>query len=62
MGDFDIEGPEQDNPDTSPNIRCQFTWNPGTWPYTKRCENDADTTIVLDGEELHVCIDHSVFP
>lgn len=21
--------------------RCTYEWNPGTWPYTKRCENDA---------------------
>jgi hypothetical protein len=23
------------------NHRCEWTWNPGTWPYIKRCENTA---------------------
>jgi hypothetical protein len=23
------------------STRCEFVWNPGTWPYVKRCENNA---------------------
>lgn len=27
--------------DSNGNARCEFTWNPGVWPYVRRCSLDA---------------------
>jgi hypothetical protein len=45
--------------------QCEFEWNPGTWPYTKRCKVKATTTRNIqescdaDTIEIKVCDEHA---
>lgn len=43
---------------------CEFSWNPGKWPYGKRCQNHADVRVRIyfgdDNaiEEIDLCHIH----
>lgn len=44
--------------------RCEYTWNPGTWPYIKRCRNNATQQVGIDGEatgddNVDLCNEHA---
>lgn len=43
---------------------CAVTWNPGVWPYLKRCHRDAVVRVKLfeadaTEHELDLCGDHA---
>ena len=42
--------------------RCQWTCNPGHWPYTARCAVEATAQREVDGEVLDVCSEHVSIP
>ena len=51
-------------PIAKPSSPCKFSWNPGTWPFTKRCKIEGTTTKWVsescdaDDVELIVCAGH----
>jgi hypothetical protein len=41
-------------------VKCEYTWNPGTWPYIKRCTKDATREVLVDSEEpVKLCDEHA---
>lgn len=61
-GPHDQSSPDDPNPDPTAALgRCKFSWNPGVWPYVKRCDLDATQVVFSPGddERLPFCDDHA---
>ncbi len=40
-------------------MRCEFSWNPGVWPYTKRCQNrETELVSFPGGQREYRCAEH----